>query len=581
MSTAGRGVPFHYGETLDRKEIEAGGRFRFLGDGEIGGKAHGLVFMQRILDERFPPGSHPVFDIEVPRMTVLTTDWFDRFMADNRLDIGQLSQQSDERIALAFQAGSLDPARVGELWSVAGAAHTPLAIRSSSLLEDRKFEPFAGIYETKMVPNNQPEDSVRFRRLVEAVKFVYGSTFLEAARDYRRATANPCESEKMAVIIQEVAGLRYRDRFYPAISGVGRSYNYYPFGHASPADGVVNLALGLGKAVVDGGSTWTFAPSFPRALPPHGGIGELMRQTQNTFWAVNMGKPPAHDPIRETEYLVESNIADAEEDGTLPLVASTYDVESDRLQSGCGAAGPRVLTFAPILQDDLVPLNDLVRDLLRLSEDAVGSEVEIEFAVSFPPAGRPRFAFLQVRPMVVRAQRVDISEAQMGHPSRLVASHRVLGNGVRQDLRHVVYVKPGAFDARHTPKIATEIGQVNRQLAEQGHLYLLIGFGRWGSSDPWLGIPVKWGQVSNARVIVEATLSQMNVDLSQGSHFFHDINAFEVGYFCVRHQDGAIDWKWLDSLPAVAETAFVRVVALDASLTVMMDGRVSKGVVLR
>jgi len=555
--------------------------FKLLGDGEIGSKAQGLKLMGRVLTDRFPHDRFHEFRIEVPKLTVITTEWFDRFLAENNLDPSALRNDDDDRIARTFQKATLPANLVGDLRLLALSARTPFAVRSSSLLEDRKAHPFAGVYETKMLPNNQPEEQIRFQKLAEAVKFVYASTFLSAARDYRRAAGLEHEAEKMSVIVQEVVGGRFGNRFYPVISGVGRSYNYYPFGHAQPRDGVVSLALGLGKTVVDGGVAWTYAPTFPNAMPPHADVDELMNQTQTRFWAINMGAPPAYDPIRETEYLVEADLRDAEADESLALVASTYDAESDRLSSGCWGVGPRVLTFAPVLQDHVVPLNDLVSELLRVCEETVGSEVEIEFAVSFPQGEKPVFGFLQVRPMVVSGERVDLSDEEMHGPGALVRSERVLGNGVASDLRHVIYVKPETFDAKDTPRIAEELARVNAWMLDQGNRCALIGFGRWGSSDPWLGIPVKWGQISSARVIVEATLGNMNVDLSQGSHFFQDICAFRVGYFSVKHYESAIDWEWLAKQPAVMETEHVRVVLLATPLTVKMDGRTGKGAILK
>ncbi len=302
----------------------------------------------------------------MPTLTVIATDLFDRFMTGNRLWDLVESGASDHRLALAFQSADLPVELVGDLWALVQQVRTPLAVRSSSLLEDALRQPFAGVYATKMIPNNQHDAETRFHRLIEAIKLVYASTFFENARNYRRTAAAAAGADRMAVIIQAIVGRRHRDRFYPELSGVARSYSFYRSGRARPEDGVVNLALGLGKTIVDGGIAWSYSPAYPQATPPYGSIGELMKQTQVDFWAVNMGQVPAYDPVAETEYLVKGGLEDAEEDGTLRYLASTYDARSDRLSMGVGLRGPRALTFAPLLVLEEFPLNDLLRALLRL-----------------------------------------------------------------------------------------------------------------------------------------------------------------------------------------------------------------------
>jgi hypothetical protein len=344
----------------------------------------------------------------------------------------------------------------------------------------------------------------------------------------------------------------------------------------------VSLALGLGKTVVDGGVCWSYSPVHPKAPPPFGSVRELLKNTQVGFWAVNMGRPAAYDPIRETEYLVEADLKAAEYDGTLTHLASTYDARSDRLVMGTGAEGARVLNFAPLLELQDLPVNDLIKNLLSVCEAAAGAAVEIEFAMTFPPKrnGPTRFAFLQVRPMVVSDELVDIDEAQMQGPGLLLTSNRAMGNGVEHSVTDVVYVKPADFEAKATRTIAGDLERINRDLMKEKRPYLLIGFGRWGSSDPWLGIPVQWGQVGGARVLVEATLPDMNVELSQGSHFFHNLSSFGVSYFSVRHTDEpGIDWRWLDDRAAVSETDHVRHIRLDQPLVIKVDGRSGRGTI--
>jgi hypothetical protein len=350
-------------------------------------------------------------------------------------------------------------------------------------------------------------------------------------------------------------------------------------GHAKPEDGVANLALGLGKTIVDGGISWTYSPAYPRITPPFGNIKEWFRNTQIDFWAVNMGKPPSFDPVKETEYLVKENITTAEKDDALTHIASTYNAQSDRITMGIGTKGPRIITFAPLLAQLSFPVNDLVQHLLSVCAKAVKAPVEIEFAMTFDPV---RFGFLQIRPMVVSSEEISIDDAELTADNVLVASEKVLGNGSVEDITDIVYVKPESFSAEHTPKIALELERMNEKLLVEGTPYLLIGFGRWGSSDPWLGIPVDWGQVSGAKTVIEATLPDMNVELSQGSHFFHNITSLQICYFSVLHSSKyTIDWDWLAHQERIDEFDFVKHVKSHSDLKIKVDGRCGRGVIYR
>ena len=552
-----------------------------IGSGSLGGKAEGLASIRDTVcsdpGEEVPAGVR----ISIPRLTVIATDVFDAFMERNGLYEIALSDLPDDRLAHAFQKADLPSEILGDLRRLSEEARTPLAVRSSSLLEDALYRPFAGVYDTKMIPNNRPDGDTRFRRLAEAIKFVYASTFLRGAKAYRKVIGQGDEDEKMAVILQEVLGERHGDRFYPHLSAVCRSYNYYPTGRTHPEDGVVNLALGLGKTIVDGGICWSYAPTHPKLPPPFGSVRDILGGTQARFWAVNMGKPPPYNPIEETEYLVEGDLSDAEYDGTLRYVASTYDPASDRLVPGMGRDGQRVLNFAPLLDLREIPLNDVVVHILSLCEEALGTEVEIELAVNLRGSqhGETRVGFLQVRPMVAPEEEVDISSEELTGPGVFIASERAMGNGVVDTIRDVVYTKPEVFESRHTRAIALEIERLNRQLIIESRPYLLIGFGRWGSSDPWLGIPVVWSQVAGAKAIVEATLPNMNVEPSQGSHFFHNLSSFQISYFTVRHSGKlGIDWDWLATREAMSETEWVRHVRLEEPLLVRVDGRSGRGI---
>jgi hypothetical protein len=515
-------------------------------------------------------------------LTVITTEFFDLFMKQNDLADMAVSDLRDDVLANSFQKAHLPAQLVGDLRALIAQVKTPLAIRSSSLLEDAMFEPFASVYATKMIPNNQIDADSRFRKLVEAVKFIYASTFFKDAKNYIRATRHATSDEKMAVIIQEVVGLRHGRRFYPHVSGVARSYNFYPLGHAKPSDGVIDLALGLGKTIVDDGVAWSFSPVHPQANPPYNTLDDLLSQTQSEFWAINMDPPAEHDPIKETEYMKRYGLGDAEEDGVLRFLASTYRAQNDKIVCGITEPGPRVVDFAPILKFDLLPLSKLLRNLLDLCEEALNRMVEIEFAMTLDErCGRPaQFAFLQVRPMVVSAADVELRPEDLEGNDVLVASEAALGNGIREDIQDIVYVKPDRFNVHHSEAVASELEGLNRQLQALGLPYLLIGFGRWGTSDPQAGIPVNFGQISGAKVIVESALPETSSMLSQGSHFFHNITSFRVFYFSLspfdRHR---IDWEWLSRQPAAGEAEFVRHVRLASPLKITVDGTAGRGVI--
>ncbi len=563
--------------------FEADEGFTRIGEGEIGGKAQGLARIKKILEAHFGSGKFSGFTVAIPRLTVITTDLFDRFMERNKLHAFAFSDARDPHVANAFQKANLPEELVDDLKALIQGVHIPLAIRSSSLLEAAMQEPFSGVYATKMVPNNQFSTDARLRTLMEAIKFVYASVFFKNAKNYLRAAGRSHDEEKMAVIIQEIVGLRHGNRLYPTLSGVARSYNFYSMGHAKPENGVVSLALGLGKTIVEGGRAWTYCPAFPKAEPPFGSTKELLTQTQTDFWSVNMGKPPAYDPIRETEYLFRGNLKDAEDDKVLQYLVSTYDPNSDRLSMGMGASGPRVLNFSPILQLKEIPLNDLVKNLLEIGEDTFGSPVEIEFAVN-PGQGRGdpwRFGFLQVRPMFVSDDVVEVREEELCGNNVLVGSEQVLGNGKLDSIKDVVYVKPDRFSAKETGLIGAELDDMNRRLIEAGRPYLLMVMGRLGTSDPWLGIPVQWGQVAGAQVIVETSVDKMNVDMSQGSHFFHNVNCFKVLYFSTDKTGRyPVKWGWLEEQETVRDCRFVRHIVLEEPLHITVDGKSGRGVII-
>jgi hypothetical protein len=564
-------------QEFDRSFLDEERPWTWIGPGEAGGKAQGLMHINNILGKAAEAGAFSGVEVAIPRFVVVRTGVFDAFLDRNGLRDLALSGEPDDVIAAAFVRASLPAEMLGDLRSLAEQIRTPLAIRSSSLLEDALFRPFAGVYVTKMIPNNAPGPDARFRALADAIKLVYASTFFRTAREYIVTAGQSPGDEKMGVVIQEVVGQRHGDRFYPHVAGVARSYNFYSFGRARPEQGVVSLALGLGKTIVDGGRCYTYSPAFPMLRPPTGSVREFVDQTQSAFWAVNMGQVREYDPTKEGEYLTECSLRDAEEDGTLRYIGSTYDVQADRLTPGVMRDGARAVTFDGLLGSDAGPVNDVIKAMLQTASQATGHPVEIEFAMTLDPL---RFGFLQVRPMVVSEETVEISDGDLQHPDLLVACDHALGNGVVQSVSDVVYLVPDRFEMKYSQRIAAEVERINGILLRSRRPYVLMGFGRWGSADPWLGVPVNWSQVSAAKVIVEATLPGMSIDVSQGSHFFHNLTSFRVGYFCLTGEEQyRIRWNMLGSATTEHEADFLRHVRLPAPLDIRIDGRSGRGII--
>ena len=555
-----------------------------IGSGSIGGKAAGLTDIAASLAEDTKIETDYDLKVSIPSSVVIATDLFDEFMAQNRLYSVAYSDTADDRIAEEFQKASLPARLVGDLRSIVREVHTPLAIRSSSMLEDAIKHPFAGVYVTKMTPNNQPNEDERFRKLVETIKLVYASTFFEGAKRYTSAIGKKSSDEKMAVILQEVAGRRHDVRFYPDISGVARSHNYYPFGHATPTDGVVNLALGLGKAIVDGEPTWSYCPAYPASPAPFNGVNDMLKNTQTGFWSVNMAGLNEYDPTRENEYLRFGTLNEADYDNALHRIASTYDFQSDRIQMGTAGAGPKVVNFAPALGLHNSQINSVIRRVLTLCEHSVGRDVEIEFAITLEKGHGfgGDFSLLQVRPTMDTQADIRIDPDEVNSTRCIGYSNQVMGHGVSSNLQDIVFVRPDTFNPKHSAATAQEIGRINEQLQKEGRPYLLIGYGRWGTSDPWRGIPVMWDQISGAKTIFEMERDGMGFDFSQGSHFFHNMTSFNVSYFFVSKNHGdKLDMNWIEHQHLISEYSFVKHVRLETSLIVKVDSKTGKGVVCR
>jgi Pyruvate phosphate dikinase, AMP/ATP-binding domain len=565
--------------------FKAGGPyFLRIGAGSLGGKARGLAFIRHMLHKRRVARRFPEVRVGVPPAAVLATDAFDRFLSENNLLDFAINASDDSEIQQRFLEAPLPAAVTEDLRAFLAEARYPLAVRSSSLLEDSQYQPFTGVYETFMLGNQQTDDSVRLQQLMEAIKLVYASTFSRHAKAYVRATPFRLEEEKMAVILQQVVGAFHGPRFYPDFSGVARSRNFYPIPPMRFEDGIAAVALGLGRAVVDGGKCLSFCPRYPANLLQFSTVEDVLNESQENFWALSLDhaeqetSPPG---LREVRFTLDL----AEADGTLHAVGSTYSQDNDVISDGLNRPGMRVVTFAPVLKYGLFPLAPLLDQLLKDGENAFGQPVEIEFAVRLPrQAGDvAEFGFLQIRPLVLSR---ETEELRMEHVegSRLLAhSSKVLGNGRIENLRDVVVVDSQRFERGQSQEVARQVSYFNAKLNEENRPYLLVGVGRWGSNEPWLGIPVEWDEISGARVIVEAGFRDFRVTPSQGSHFFQNLTAFQVGYFTVNPDvgEGSVDWAWLAAQQALEERGCVRHLRFAEPLLVLMNGHTSQGMIFK
>lgn len=571
---------------FSRRLFDGGSDFVRIGGGSLGGKARGLAFMNSVLN-RFGVGDRfPGVAIQVPPTAVIATDVFDEFLEYPGLRRRLLGDADDERVAAACLRAPLPRSVMGDLEAFLRQVRYPLAVRSSSLLEDSQFQPFAGVYSTYMLPNNHPDLTTRIEQLSAAIRLVYASTFFRGAKSYLQATGNRVEEEKMAVIVQQVVGRQHERTVYPDFAGVGHSQNFYPVAGLRAGGGVAFVALGLGRTVVDGGKCLRFSPQHPQVLPQLSTVKDVLHNSQREFLAVDVSRPDVWPQLKTDTDLVTLRLEDAERHGTLDAVGSVYSPENEAVYDGLGRPGARLVTFAPVLKHDVFPLAPILSFLLELGQRAMSSPVEIEFAVArgVGPAERPDlFGFLQIRPLTEGYETPEIAPELLEAPDALCATGVALGNGRLDQVCDVVYVPPARFDRGVTPAIAEEVAQLNRALQEEGRPYLLIGPGRWGSADRWLGIPVKWAQIAGARVIIETDLPDFKVTPSQGTHFFQNLTSRQVGYLTVNMQEGGgrMDWEWLDAQPAAAETAHARRLRLDAPLTVLIDGRSGRGVVLK
>jgi len=570
----------------DRFNPDSG--FARLGGGSLGGKARGLAFANLLLTDLDLATRFPNVRIAVPPTLVIGTGVFDDFLDQNDLREHAITSDDDDEIVERFLAAKLPEDIRASLWAFLDLCYYPLAVRSSSLLEDSRYQPFAGIYETLMVSNNNPDLEVRLDQLLRAIKRVYASTFAQVAKRHLRSTSYRLEEEKMGVILQRVVGAEHEERFYPEMAGVALSQNYYPVDPIKAEDGLVAVALGLGPAVVQGEDCLRFSPRHPERLVQMSSVKDTLDNSQRQFYAINLdsdGDAVSAEAFGEAAQLDRYDLSVAEKDGTLAPVGSTYSPENDAVYDGISRPGVRLVSFAPVLKHGVFPLAEILVRLLEVSVDAAGGPVEIEFAanLSTPPGEPKEFGFLQLRPVAAPLGRVRVKIGEVDADATLCRSSSVLGNGVIDDLRDIVVVDFNRYERGQSHAVAQEVAQFNAQLAAEGVPYLLIGVGRWGSADPLLGIPVTWEQISGAKVIVEAGFRDFHVQPSQGTHFFQNLVANNIGYFTANPEigDGFVDWDWLAEQPAVTEKTYTRHLRLDEPPVVRMDGAHNRGVILK
>jgi hypothetical protein len=567
---------------FDRMKFDAYSHFARIGEGSLGGKGRGLAFLDNIIK------MHPEFNslegakVQIPRTVVLCTDVFDQFMEQNNLYQIALSDASDDDILRHFLRAQLPDSLIADFFTFFEAVKSPIAIRSSSLLEDAHYQPFAGIYSTYMIPYLDDKYAM-LEMLACAIKGVYASVYYHDSKAYMTATSNVIDQEKMAVILQEVVGKQYDGRYYPNISGVLRSLNYYPIGDERAEDGIASLALGLGKYIVDGGQTLRVSPYHPHQVLQTSEMETALRETQTRFYALDTRHVGNDFKVDDGFNILNLKVKEAERDNSLNFIASTYDPYDQVIRNGLYEGGRKVISFAGVLQQNVFPLPELLQMSMRYGAEAMRRPVEIEFACNLNADRTGSLYLLQIRPIVDQKQMLDEDLAAIPDADCLLRSHNSLGHGVTEDVTDVVYVKTDdRFSAADNPTIAREIEKLNKEYLDRGTNYVLVGPGRWGSSDSWLGIPVKWPHISAARVIVEVALKNYRVDPSQGTHFFQNLTSFGVGYFTIdeNRNDGCFHKATLDAMPAVEETDHVRVVRFEKGLRIMMDGKKGEGVVV-
>ena len=570
-------------EGLSKKDME--NAFIKLGTGSLGGKARGVAYMNVMIAKAQLTDKYEDMKVKVPRSFVIGSDVFEKFIEENKIFPFLDSNPTEEEIARKFTESPLPAATKENLRVLTEYIKCPLAVRSSSTLEDSRILPFAGIYNTYVVPNYHADLKIRVKQLEDAVKLVYASVFYPAPVQYAKNADIRIEEEKMAVLIQELVGERYGDYYYPAISGVAQSYNFYPYDPLKPEDGTVSLALGLGKAIVEGERVYRFSPVYPKLNPLVSSPKEYLEKSQNAFYAINFEDSADITLSADEDYIYKKLlISQAHKDQSLEYTGSTYSAENDCIYDNVYQPGPKLVTFAPILKYNRLPLTQIIKDLLRLGKQSFGTDVEIEFAVNIPKdKNKPKeFNFLQIRPMVVGREAFEVSMDES--EESWCFSQRTIGNGIYQNIHDIIFVDPETFNLQDSVQIANEIGELNQVLFKEGRRCILVGFGRMGTSDRWLGIPLTWDQMSQALIIVEVDLKDLRPEPSLGSHFFHNLTATHMGYFHIQYDneaEGMFDWDWLLKQPVLQQTKYVKLVRRQEAFRAKIDGRSFKGIIYK
>jgi CheY-like chemotaxis protein len=577
----GRGVIAKFDKaSFDEYQI-----FSRIGEGSIGGKARGLAFINSIIKDNKLFNKFPDVLIAIPRTVVLSTDIFDEFMDQNNLYSVALSDLSDDEILNRFVSAELPGHVYQDFYAfLAVSRNYPIAVRSSSKLEDSHYQPFAGIYSTYMIPR-LADNKQMVSMLSDAIKEVYASVFYKGSKAYMTATANVIDEEKMGIILQEVCGCRHGEIYYPTLSGVARSINYYPIGSEKAEDGIANIAFGLGKLIVEGGMSLRFSPKYPKKILQLSSPEAALRDSQKEFCALDMNinsfVPSTDDGVN----ILKIDLKDLDNEAALRYVASTYDRNNNVLRDGISHKGKRVITFSNILQHKTFPLAEILSTLLDIGQQEMNNPIEIEFAANLEtPPGSPKiFNFLQIRPIVHTEEAHNINLDHVKAEETIIYSESALGNGLFKGILDLVYIKPESFNAANNKNVALEIEKINSLFVKDGKGYVLIGPGRWGSTDPWLGIPVKWPQISAARIIIESGLKNYRIDPSQGTHFFQNLTSFRVGYFTINPyiNEGYYDVEFLNKYNAVYEDEYLRHVRFNNPLEIMIDGKKHRGVILK
>ena len=566
---------------FDPADFDPDTEFLKIGKGSLGGKARGLAFISTLLQRN--PGFLSKYldvDIRVPHTLVITTDAFDAFIEANDLRGFSKSDDPDDVIAKHFLAAQFPPKIADDLKAYLHEVRHPLAVRSSGLLEDAQFRAYAGLYRTYMIPNDHRDLDIRLNHLISAIKLVYASTYFQGPKSFARRVGQRTEEEKMAVVIQELIGRRHGEFFYPTVSGVAQSHNYYPFDRMKPEDGIATIALGLGKIVVEGGRALRFSPKHPQLLPQFSTVDDILQNAQRYFYALKLGGEPPKLGVTDESALALRQVSEANGEPPVQLLASTYIPAEHRIRDTSAVPGTRIITFASVLKYKTFPLAELLSDILELGHEGMGAPVEMEFSVHLCPEEdcQPEFAFLQVRPMSARAELMEVNISPDDLSRAFCSSSSALGNANKADMLDIIFVKPDAFDPAATVQIAKEISRLNARLTNEERPYLLIGPGRWGSADRWLGIPVEWADISGVGAIVEAASPILRAEPSQGSHFFHNVTTLGINYLTVSDVgEDFIDWEWLKKLPREHETQYVAHVRLEKAFTLKVDGRRSQG----